>query len=290
MNNGYPDLGPGGPGHEGRGHLPRSGGISAEALGMTADELRTELEAGKTIAEVASEKGVDVQTVIDAMVADAVAHIDEKVASGDLTAEEGEAKKAELEARITEAVNNGSRPTAPAAPPRLLTQVPAKRAAGESAGGTCAILPATGRPWRSTPQRRCHGSRQRPRFSAPASNSESRIGRVASWRRATRGALRFPAFHVSHVGKPTVAYTPGARACRTCPLITSGATRRTAMRSTGPASAHTSGNTERANERWRASSWRWYRLTSRTNGSVPGCSLARFWKRSGISSPPRMSV
>ena len=36
-----------------------------------------------------------------------MARIDEKVASGDLTAEEGEAKKAELEARITEAVNNG---------------------------------------------------------------------------------------------------------------------------------------------------------------------------------------
>ena len=43
---------------------------AAEALGMTTDELRTELEAGKTIADVAGEQGVDVQTVIDAMVAD----------------------------------------------------------------------------------------------------------------------------------------------------------------------------------------------------------------------------
>ena len=42
---------------------------AAEALGMTTDELRTELEAGKTIADVAGEKGVDLQAVIDAVVA-----------------------------------------------------------------------------------------------------------------------------------------------------------------------------------------------------------------------------
>ena len=42
---------------------------AADVLGMTADELRTELESGKTIADVAGEKGVDLQTVIDAVVA-----------------------------------------------------------------------------------------------------------------------------------------------------------------------------------------------------------------------------
>ena len=43
---------------------------AAEALGMTADELRTELEAGKSIAQVAEERDVDVQTVVDALVAE----------------------------------------------------------------------------------------------------------------------------------------------------------------------------------------------------------------------------
>jgi hypothetical protein len=42
---------------------------AADALDMTADELRAELEAGKTIADVAGERNVDLQTVIDAVVA-----------------------------------------------------------------------------------------------------------------------------------------------------------------------------------------------------------------------------
>jgi hypothetical protein len=44
---------------------------AAKAIGITPEALRAQLEAGKTIAEVAKAKGVDVQKVIDAMVADA---------------------------------------------------------------------------------------------------------------------------------------------------------------------------------------------------------------------------
>ena len=80
---------------------------AATALNMTGDELRAALEDGSTLAEVAEAQGVDVQTLIDAMVADANAHIDEKVASGDLTEEEAAEIKADLEARITHLVNNG---------------------------------------------------------------------------------------------------------------------------------------------------------------------------------------
>jgi lambda repressor-like predicted transcriptional regulator len=43
--------------------------VAAEALGMTEAELRAELEAGKSIADVAQAKGIDAQTVIDALVA-----------------------------------------------------------------------------------------------------------------------------------------------------------------------------------------------------------------------------
>lgn len=50
---------------------------AAEVLGMTAEELRAELQAGKSIADVAAEKGVDKQRVIDALVAAATARIDE---------------------------------------------------------------------------------------------------------------------------------------------------------------------------------------------------------------------
>jgi hypothetical protein len=52
---------------------------AAEALGMTVDELAAELEAGKSIATVAEERGVDVQTVIDALVAEATERITEMV-------------------------------------------------------------------------------------------------------------------------------------------------------------------------------------------------------------------
>jgi polyhydroxyalkanoate synthesis regulator phasin len=80
---------------------------AATALGMTADELRTELESGQTIAQVADAKGVDVQSVIDAMVAPAKTHLDEEVASGEHTQEEADQKLADLTARITDSVNNG---------------------------------------------------------------------------------------------------------------------------------------------------------------------------------------
>ena len=77
--------GMGGPGRGGKGHggFGGRGGASLEAaataLGITTDELKTELQADKTIADVATEKGVDVQTVIDAMVAAETADITERV-------------------------------------------------------------------------------------------------------------------------------------------------------------------------------------------------------------------
>lgn len=52
---------------------------AATALGMTAEELQAQLEAGQTIAEVAAAEGVDVDTVIDAMVAEATEDIRERI-------------------------------------------------------------------------------------------------------------------------------------------------------------------------------------------------------------------
>jgi hypothetical protein len=80
---------------------------AATALGMTNEELRTELQAGKTIAQVAQAENVEVQKVIAAMVAEAKAHLAEKVAAGGLTQAEADAKAADLEARITSLVNEG---------------------------------------------------------------------------------------------------------------------------------------------------------------------------------------
>jgi hypothetical protein len=98
------DCGPGGGfGHGGRLDLA----IAADALGMTEDELRTELQADDTtsIADIATERNVDIQTVIDALVADATADIDEKLAAGDIDAERATELKDGLTERVTDLVN-----------------------------------------------------------------------------------------------------------------------------------------------------------------------------------------
>jgi ribosomal protein S20 len=80
---------------------------AAQALNLSVDDLRSKLEGDKTIAQVAQEQGVDVQTVIDAMVADATAHIDQAVQDGKFTADQGNERKSNLQERITKLVNEG---------------------------------------------------------------------------------------------------------------------------------------------------------------------------------------
>ena len=68
-----------GMGHRGRGFGGGGLDAAATALGITPDALKTDLEAGKTIADVATAKGVDVQKVIDAIVAEQTADITKRV-------------------------------------------------------------------------------------------------------------------------------------------------------------------------------------------------------------------
>jgi 3-hydroxyacyl-CoA dehydrogenase len=101
-----PDRGPGGPGWHHR-HPGFDGEVLAGLLGIDVETLRSDLRAGKTVAEIAAEQGVDVQTVIDSLVAEVTAHLDLAVESGRLTQEEADAKLAEVTERITDFVNNG---------------------------------------------------------------------------------------------------------------------------------------------------------------------------------------
>lgn len=96
-----------GEGRGGHGHRGQGLDAAAEALGMEPDDLREQLRGGATLAEIAEEKGVDVQVVIDALIAEAKEHLDEKVADGDLTQEEADERLAELTERITQRVNEG---------------------------------------------------------------------------------------------------------------------------------------------------------------------------------------
>jgi len=106
-------VGPVGGGHRGGGGMGRDMGrgmgldAAAEVLDLTADELRTELGEGQTLAEVATAQGVEVQAVIDALVTDAGTHLAEHVADGDITQAEADEKLAEMTERITTSVNDG---------------------------------------------------------------------------------------------------------------------------------------------------------------------------------------
>jgi hypothetical protein len=101
--------GPGGFGHHGRPGF--DGEVLAELLGIDVAELREQLRGGASIADIAEANGVDLQTVIDALVAEASEHLDLAVESGRLTQEEADEKLADVTERITEMVER-SRPAA----------------------------------------------------------------------------------------------------------------------------------------------------------------------------------
>ena len=82
----------------------------ATALGITVEELKTELSSGKSIADVAKAQNVDIAKVISAMTAQMKTHLDEEVASGEHTQAEADAKLAEFTARATEMVNQAGGP------------------------------------------------------------------------------------------------------------------------------------------------------------------------------------
>ncbi|TFV92930.1 hypothetical protein E4P40_00650 [Blastococcus sp. CT_GayMR20] len=96
----------------GRGGGPHGAGrlgleTAAEALGMTDDELRTALEPdGTSLADVAEAEGVEVDTLVDALVEAQQARIAEAVEDGRLTQEEADERLADLEERVTDRVNS----------------------------------------------------------------------------------------------------------------------------------------------------------------------------------------
>ncbi len=89
--------------HGGFGHADLS--TVATALNVTEDDLRTALDGGSTIADVAAQQGVDVQTVVDAIVADQQAHVADEVAAGRLTQDQADQILADAADHATALVN-----------------------------------------------------------------------------------------------------------------------------------------------------------------------------------------
>ena len=78
--------------------------VAAKDLNMTAAELKAALQ-GQSIAAVAKSKNVDVQKIINDLVADATTRIDAAVSSGKITSDQATKMKSGLTARITAFVN-----------------------------------------------------------------------------------------------------------------------------------------------------------------------------------------
>jgi len=87
-----------------RGHGPDLD-AAASYLGLSEAELRTQLDGGKTLAQVAKDKGKTVDGLVDAMLADKKKRIDAAVAAGKITKAQGDEFVAGLKARVTDLVN-----------------------------------------------------------------------------------------------------------------------------------------------------------------------------------------
>jgi lipoate-protein ligase A len=83
-----------------KGDRPSPLAAASKVLGITETELKTELQAGKSVADVAKAKNIDLATVKAALLSEAKAHIDAEVAAGKHTAAEGAAELAKVTSRI----------------------------------------------------------------------------------------------------------------------------------------------------------------------------------------------
>ena len=96
--------GRGGMGGGGMG-MTQSHDAAAKALGMTSDELYTAVQGGKSLADVAKDQKVSVDSLIKAMVADTEGDLAAAVTSGTMTQAQADTIKSSLTERITDQVN-----------------------------------------------------------------------------------------------------------------------------------------------------------------------------------------
>lgn len=103
----FPIFGPpgGGPGFGFHHAAMRGLDAAASYLGLTEDQLRTQLESGKSLAQVAQAQGKSVSGLEQALVADAKSHLDQEVKEGHLTQAQADAMLNELKQHVADLVN-----------------------------------------------------------------------------------------------------------------------------------------------------------------------------------------
>lgn len=93
-----------GPGMFGRGDSLLS--IAADELGLSLTELLTELQDGKSLADVAIGQGMETQTIVDAYVAQLKEKLDEAVAEGRITQKQADYQLEQATERVTDQLEN----------------------------------------------------------------------------------------------------------------------------------------------------------------------------------------
>lgn len=75
-------------------------------LGMSTDELRTTMEAGSSLEEIASEKGVSSSTLLELAVSGLQAELDQRLANKDIWQDEYAAQSADITTRATDLIQH----------------------------------------------------------------------------------------------------------------------------------------------------------------------------------------
>jgi hypothetical protein len=91
----------------GRGLIGQELDKVSSVLGLSPEELLSELRGGKTLAQIAGEKGVDTQTLVDTMLEPAKQLLSNQVEKGNLTQEQADQRLQQMTARIEDFINNG---------------------------------------------------------------------------------------------------------------------------------------------------------------------------------------
>jgi hypothetical protein len=80
--------------------------LAADALDLSLTDLLTELQDGKSIADVAGEKGVDTQVIIDAYTAQLKEKLDGSVTEGRITQKQADYQLEQATERVTQQIEN----------------------------------------------------------------------------------------------------------------------------------------------------------------------------------------
>ena len=76
-------------------------------LGVTPDELKEEMKSGKTLSQIAQEKGVDPQLLIDTIVNQMKTDLSDKVSSGKITQDQADKFLQDIQDKAKNMVENG---------------------------------------------------------------------------------------------------------------------------------------------------------------------------------------